>query len=36
MNDPITYAISACLGSALGIILAEFVLIPYLKKKINK
>ena len=36
MNDPITYLFTACIGSFLGVTFAEFVFIPYLKKKLNK
>lgn len=36
MNDPISYALAACLGSLLGVTIGEFIFIPYLKKKINK
>ena len=36
MNDPILNLIATYLGAALGCFSAEFYLIPYLKKKINK
>ena len=36
MNDLISYALAACIGSFLGIIIGEFIFIPYLKKKLNK
>lgn len=36
MHDPLLNLIASLLGAALGCFSAEFYLIPYIKKKINK
>lgn len=36
ITTDIINAIFACSGAALGCIIAEFLFIPYLKKKIHK